>query len=68
MLFRSERLALFGMVGDSGKRFGNHLNTRQIRALIGFAGDSDDALATVAVGSMGAIEIENTDLLGLILK
>jgi len=63
-----ERLELLTLVGDSGKRFGNHLSSRQIRALIGFAGDADDGLATAAVASMGALEIENTDLLGLILK
>ncbi len=63
-----ERLELLTLVGDSGKRFGNHLSSRQIRALIGFAGDADDGLATVAAASMGALEIENTDLLGLILK
>jgi len=62
-----ERLELLTMVGDSGKRFGNHLNGRQIRALIGFAGDSDDELATTAVASMGALEIENSALLGLIV-
>ncbi len=63
-----ERLELLAMVGDSGKRFGNHLNSRQIRALIGFAGDGDEELATTAVGAMGALEIENADLLGLILS
>ena len=64
----SERLALLAMVGDSGKRFGNQLDGRQVRALIGYASDSDDMLATTAVASMGALEIENTDLLGLIIK
>ena len=63
-----ERLELLTLVGDSGKRFGNHLSSRQVRALIGYAGDSDDMLATAAVAAMGALEIENTDLLGLILK
>ncbi|MGJ8635924.1 MAG: HEAT repeat domain-containing protein [Phycisphaerales bacterium] len=62
-----ERLALLTLVGDSGKRFGNHLNARQIKALVEYAGSSDAELATVAVGSMGALEIQNTDLLGLIL-
>jgi hypothetical protein len=64
----TQRLELLAMVGDSGKRFGNHLDTRQTRALIAFAGDSDDELATAAVASMGALEIENAELLGLILK
>ncbi len=64
----TQRLELLAMVGDSGKRFGNHLSSRQVRALISFAGDADDELATTAVGAMGALEIENRDLLGLILK
>lgn len=62
-----ERLALLTLVGDSGKRFGNHLNARQVKALVEYAGSSDADLATVAVASMGALEIQNTDLLGLIL-
>lgn len=62
-----ERLALLTLVGDSGKRFGNQLNARQVKALIEYAGSSDADLATVAVASMGALEIQNTDLLGLIL-
>jgi len=62
-----ERLELLTLVGDSGKRFGNHLNSRQVRALIGYAGDADDELATTAVASMGALEIQNAELLGLIL-
>lgn len=62
-----ERIALLTMVGDSGKRHGNFLNARQIRSLIKFAGDPDDQLATTAVATMGALEIENADLLGLIV-
>ncbi|MFK7759321.1 MAG: HEAT repeat domain-containing protein [Phycisphaerales bacterium] len=63
-----ERLELLSMVGNSGKRFGNSLNDRQVRALIKFAGDADDELATTAVAAMGALEIQNSDLLGLIVK
>ncbi|MEQ9207446.1 MAG: hypothetical protein RLN78_08780 [Phycisphaerales bacterium] len=63
----TQQLELLAMVGDSGKRFGNHLDARQIRALIAFAGDADDELATTAVGAMGALEIQNADLLGLII-
>lgn len=62
-----ERLALLGFLGDSGKRFGNMLSDRQIRALIRLAQDDDDALATTAVAAMGALEIENDQLLPLIL-
>tara|TARA_R110000868_G_scaffold411617_1_gene706093 strand:- start:165732 stop:167849 length:2118 start_codon:yes stop_codon:yes gene_type:complete len=63
----TQRLELLAMVGDSGKRFGNHLDARQVRALIAFAGDADDELATTAVAAMGALEIQNADLLGLII-
>lgn len=63
-----ERLALLTLVADSGKRFGNSLNARQVKALVEYAGSSDEDLATVAVGAMGALEIQNTDLLGLILS
>lgn len=63
----TQQLELLAMVGDSGKRFGNHLDARQVRALIAFAGDTDDELATTAVAAMGALEIQNADLLGLII-
>jgi hypothetical protein len=62
-----ERLALLGFLGDSGKRFGNMLSDRQTRALIRLAQDEDEALATTAVAAMGALEIENDELLPLIL-
>ncbi len=64
----SDRIELLTLVGDSGKRFGNQLSDRQVRALIKFAGDDNDQLATTAVASMGALEIQNTDLLGLIIQ
>lgn len=62
-----EQLELLTMVGDSGKRFGNNLNARQVRALLEYARDADDELATTAVAAMGALEIQNSDLLGLVL-
>ncbi len=63
-----ERLELLALLGDSGKRYGNMLTDRQTRALIRLAQDSDDTLATAAVAAMGALEIENTELLPLILS
>lgn len=62
-----DRLTLLSFLGDSGKRFGNMLSERQTRALIRLAQDQDDALATTAVAAMGALEIENDELLPLIL-
>lgn len=58
---------LLTIVADSGKRFGNQLDNRQIRRLIQLAQDSDNELATVAVGTMGALEVTNTALVPLIL-
>lgn len=55
------------IVADSGKRFGNQLNNRQLRRLIELAQAEDDELATVAVATMGALEITNDALVPLIL-
>jgi len=62
------QLELLTMVADSGKRFGNQLDNRQIRRLIELAQDSDDEIATVAVATMGALEVTNTTLVPLILN
>ncbi len=62
------QLELLTMVADSGKRFGNQINNRQIRRLIELAQDSDDELATVAVATMGALEVTNSTLVPLILN
>lgn len=62
------QMELLTIVADSGKRFGNQLDNRQIRRLIELAQDSDDELATVAVATMGALEVANTTLVPLILN
>lgn len=62
------QMELLTMVADSGKRFGNQLDNRQIRRLIELAQDSDNELATVAVATMGALEVTNTTLVPLILN
>ncbi len=62
------QLELLTMVADSGKRFGNQINNRQIRRLIELAQDPDDELATVAVATMGALEVTNSTLMPLILN
>lgn len=56
------------IVGNSGKRFGNQLDNRQVRRLIELAQDSDEELATVAVATMGALEVTYTSLVPLILN
>lgn len=59
---------MLSIVADSGKRFGNSLDRRQVGRLIELAQSDDEALATVAVGTLGALEVENTDLVPLILN
>jgi len=61
-----DRVELLAIVADSGKRFGNRLDARQIRRLIELAQSSDEALATQAVATMGALEVENSQLVPLI--
>ncbi|MEX0877152.1 MAG: hypothetical protein WD114_06805 [Phycisphaerales bacterium] len=59
---------LLTIVADSGKRHGNQLDNRQIRRLIELAQSEDDELATVAVATMGALEVTNDSLVPLILN
>lgn len=61
------RIALLHALGDSGKRYGNMLEERQIQTLIRLAQDDDEELATAAVAVMGALEIQNQGLLPLVL-
>ncbi|MBL4698696.1 MAG: hypothetical protein JKX70_07670, partial [Phycisphaerales bacterium] len=62
------RLELLVIVSESGKRFGNQLDNRQIRRLIELAQDENDDLATTAVATMGALEVSNTSIVPLILS
>ncbi len=59
---------MLSIVADSGKRFGNSLDRRQIRRLIELAQAHDEGTATAAVAAMGALEVQNTDLVPLILN
>lgn len=63
-----DRQEMLSIVADSGKRFGNSLDQRQIRRLIELAQSSDEPTATAAVATMGALEVQNTDLVPLILN
>lgn len=62
------RLALLEKVSDSGKRFGNMLDARQLRRLLELAGDADYELATSAVAVMGSLGLPNERLVPLILE
>ena len=59
---------LLMIVSNSGKRFGNQLDNRQIRRLIELAQDDNEELATVAVATMGALEVTYNALVPLILN
>ena len=61
------RLALLGILGDSGKRFGNMLEERHVRAILRLARADDEDTATAAVAAMGALGIENQRLIPLVL-
>ena len=63
-----EQIELLAIAADSGKRFGNYLDSRQVRRLLELAQSSDEELATQAVALMGALEIEYTSLVPLILS
>lgn len=62
------QIELLTVLADSGKRFGNQLNNRQIRRLIELAQSDDQDLATAAAATMGALEVDNDTLLQLIFK
>jgi hypothetical protein len=60
------QVEMLTILADSGKRFGNQLNNRQIRRLIELAQSENDELATTAAATMGALEVDNDTLLQLI--
>lgn len=62
------QIELLGVLADSGKRFGNQLNNRQIRRLIEMAQSENQDLATAAAATMGALEVDNDSLLQLIFS
>lgn len=63
-----EKIELLAIAADSGKRFGNYLNARLVRRLVELVRSPDEELATQAVALMGALEIENAELVPLILS
>lgn len=63
-----EQIELLAIAADSGKRFGNYLDARQVRRLVELVRSPDEELATQAVALMGALDIENEALVPLILS
>ena len=64
----SARISMLQLVGDSAKRFGNLLATRQERRLIELARAQDSELATVAAAVVGALELPRDSLAPEILS
>lgn len=62
------QVEMLTILADSGKRFGNQLNNRQIRRLIELAQSDNQDLATTAAATMGALEVDNDSLLQLIFS
>lgn len=67
-LDESMQVEMLTIVADSGKRFGNQLNNRQIRRLIEMAQSGNEDLAATAAATMGALEVDNDTLLQLIFQ
>lgn len=61
-----ERIALLETAGESAKRFGNMLSDRHVTRLVALARDGQGEEAVTAAALMGALNLPNTELLGLI--
>ncbi len=62
-----ERVALFAKVADSAKRFGNHLEPRQVQQILDLAIEGSDKEATAAAALVGSLDLPNQELIRLIL-
>jgi HEAT repeat protein len=62
------RVAFLGLVGDSGKRFGNKLEAGQVSRLTEIAAKGADAEATAAAGLIGTLNLARTELVPMILE
>lgn len=62
-----ERVAFLAKVADSAKRFGNKLTQVQVGRAVELARSADRAEATAAAAVLGALNLPNADLAGLIL-
>lgn len=63
-----KRVALLGLVGDSGKRFGNKLEAGQVARLTEIAVAGADAEATAAASLIGTLNLARTELVPMILE
>jgi hypothetical protein len=63
----SDRVLLMSLLADSGKRFGNMLEERQVKRLVELASAPDDAEATAAAALIGALGVSNSEVISLIL-
>lgn len=63
-----ERVALMGKAAASARRFGNNLDARQVSRLVALAADpaTPSSDATAAAALMGALNLDNTDMLPVI--
>lgn len=64
----AERIELLGRVTDSAKRFGNLLESRQIRWLMEVVRTGDETQATSAAALAGALNLAGEELVPLILE
>jgi hypothetical protein len=63
----AERTRLLGYLADSAKRFGNMLEQRQVDALVGLTSKAKGEEATAAAAVVGALNLQGTGVVPLIL-
>ncbi len=64
----ADKVALLGLAADSAKRFGNLLEIRQVAQVVELASKGTDEEATAAAGLMGALKLEQSELVTLIVS
>jgi hypothetical protein len=64
----ADRIAMLGLVSDSGKRFGNFLEAGQVSRLTELATKGADAEATAAASLIGTMKLAKTELVPMILN
>lgn len=62
-----EMISLLGKVSESAKRYGNHLESRQVARATELAEKGDQAEATAAAALIGSLNLPNNNLAPLIL-
>jgi len=64
----ADRVRLLGMVADSAKRYGNMLEIRSVAQIVELATKGSNDEATAAAALMGALNLPNNELVGLIAQ